>query len=159
VSSARVEAAVADVVCLDAGVWVKALIAEEYSDHALLLVTSVASTSRVVAPSFCWSEVGSVLRKKVRGGEVTDSESAAAWADFQNMPIEYLEGRAIRDRAWALADRFRRPTLYDAAYLACTEVVETGSRAFWTADDELLAALAGERPPYIHHLRDFAGAG
>ncbi len=150
---------VVEVVCLDAGVWVKALVAEDGSDQAIRLVKDATAGSRIVAPAFCWAEVGSVLRKKVRTGEITAGESTEAWADFEAMPVEYIDWPAVRDRTWSLADRFRQPTLYDTAYLACTELVEGPSRAFWTADDALLTALGNRRPSYVRRLSEMTEAG
>lgn len=146
----------AEVVCLDAGVWVKALVAEEGSDRALRLVKDMTARSRLVAPAFCWAEVGSVLRKKARIGEISVEESTEAWADFQTMRVEYIDWAAVRDRTWSLAERFQQPTLYDAAYLACTELVDGPSRAFWTSDDALLKAMGHRRPSYVRHLREVA---
>jgi predicted nucleic acid-binding protein len=149
---------VADVVCLDAGVWIKVLVAEEGSEGAARLVTEVTVGGRVVAPAFCWAEVGSVLRKKVRGGEITVEESIDAWADFQAMPIDYVDEPAVRDRAWSLAERFGQATLYDAAYLAVTELLDGATREFWTADQALFDALLMDRPGYVHHLSEVSAA-
>jgi len=150
---------VADVVCLDAGVWIKALVAEEGSDRAARLVADVTVGGRVVAPAFCWAEVGSVLRQKVRAGEITVEESVEAWADFLAMPIDFLDESAVRDRAWSLAERFAQPTLYDAAYLAVTELPNGATREFWTADQTLFDALLSGRPAYVHHLSELSAAG
>jgi len=111
---------------------------------------------RVVAPAFCWAEVGSVLRKKVRAGEITVEESVEAWADFQAMPIDFLDESAVRDRAWSLAERFAQPTLYDAAYLAVTELPNGATREFWTADQALFDAVRRGRPSYVHHLSELS---
>lgn len=148
----------ADVVCLDAGVWIKALVAEEGSDRAGRLVAEVTGVGRVVAPAFCWAEVGSVLRKKVSRGEITVEESVEAWADFQAMPIDFLDESKVRDRAWSLAERFAQPTLYDAAYLAVTELPAGATREFWTADQAFFDALLGGRPEYVHHLSELSAA-
>ena len=148
----------ADVVCLDAGVWIKALVAEEGSDRAARLVAEVTALGRVVAPAFCWAEVGSVLRKKVRAGEISVEESVEAWADFRAMPIDFLDDSAVRDRAWSLAERFAQPTLYDAAYLAVTELPNGATREFWTADQALFDALLRSRPAYLHHLSEVSSA-
>lgn len=143
-----------DVVCLDAGVWVKALAAEELSAEAAHVLADSIGNGRLVAPAFCWAEVGSVLRKKVRAGELSAQEAASAWTDFQAMPVAFIDTPQLRSRAWDLAERYGQPTLYDAAYLACTELVEGSSRTFWTADDVLLAALKSGRPAYVRHLRE-----
>jgi predicted nucleic acid-binding protein len=106
-----------------------------------------------VAPSLCWAEVGSVLRKKVRNGSLSPVEAADAWADFRTMPITFIDTAQMRSRAWELADRFGQPTLYDTAYLTCTEVPAGRSRTFWTADAALLSSLGEGRPAYVRDLR------
>ena len=143
-----------DVVCLDAGVWVKALVAEELSAEAAHVVADSIGNGSLVEPAFCWAEVGSVLRKRVRARDLSAVEAADAWTDFGAMPITFIDVPELRSRAWDLAERYGQPTLYDAAYLACTEVVEGSSRTFWTADDALLAALGSARPAYVRHLRE-----
>jgi len=147
-------AGVTDVVCLDAGVWIKALAAEELSPQAADVLADSIANGSLVAPAFCWAEVGSVLRKKVRARDLTAREAADAWTDFQAMPIAFIDTPRMRSRAWDLAERFGQPTLCDTAYLACTEVVEGTSRTFWTADEALLAALGSDRPAYVRHLRE-----
>ena len=145
-----------DAVCLDAGVWIKAVTTEELSEEAIGLVAESLRASRLVAPAFCWAEVGSVLRKKVRLHWLTPDEAEEAWADFQAMTVAFLDTAEIRRRAWELATQFRQSTLYDVAYMACTELAEGGSRTFWTANDELIRALDIDRPSYVRHLRERA---
>jgi predicted nucleic acid-binding protein len=149
-----VTAGVTDVVCLDAGVWIKALAAEELSAEAADVVADSIGNGSLVAPAFCWAEVGSVLRKKVRAGDLSAREADDAWTDFLAMPVTFVDTPLLRSRAWNLAERYGQPTLYDAAYLACTEVVEGTSRTFWTADQALLTALGSRRPDYVRHLRE-----
>jgi predicted nucleic acid-binding protein len=145
---------VTDVVCLDAGVWLKALAAEELSAEAAHVLADSIGIGRLVAPAFCWAEVGSVLRTKVRARDLSAEEAAGAWADFRAMPVTFIDTLQLRSRAWELAERYGQPTLYDTAYLACTEVAEGSSRTFWTADDALLATLGSGRPAYGRHLRE-----
>ncbi|MFN2569836.1 MAG: type II toxin-antitoxin system VapC family toxin [Candidatus Dormibacteria bacterium] len=143
-----------EIVCLDAGVWVKALAAEELSDEAASMLASATGAGRLVAPAFCWAEVGSVLLKKARTGQLTAEEAADAWCDFQAMDITFIDTPEMQGRAWQMAVSFQLPTVYDTAYLACTELAEATSRSFWTADDALLRALGERRPAYMHHLRE-----
>lgn len=143
-----------DVVCLDAGVWVKALTAEVLSAEAAQVLVESIQGGTLVAPAFCWAEVGSVLRKKVRIGDLLPEEAANAWSDFLAMPITFIDTAELRSRAWGIAHDCGQATLYDAAYLACTETADGSSRAFWTADDALVSALRSGRPPYVHHLRE-----
>lgn len=150
----KVLAGVTEVICLDAGVWVKALAAEELSARAAQVLADSIGSGILVAPAFCWAEVGSVLRKKVRAQDLSAEEAAEAWTDFQAMPVTFVDTPQLRRRAWELAERYGQPTLCDAAYLACTEVAEGSSRTFWTADDALLAVLESERPAYVRHLSE-----
>jgi predicted nucleic acid-binding protein len=145
---------VTDVVCLDAGVWIKALTAEELSSEAARVLASSIGNGSLVAPAFCWAEVGSVLRKKVRARLLTAEEAAGAWTDFRAMPVTFVDTSQLRNRAWDLAERYGHPTLYDAAYLACTEVVEGSARTFWTADEALIASLGSRRPAYVRRLAE-----
>jgi predicted nucleic acid-binding protein len=70
------------------------------------------------------------------------------------MPITFVDTPRMRSRAWELPERYGQPTLHDTAYLACTEVLEGGSRTFWTADEALLAALGSARAAYVRRLRE-----
>ncbi|MDR0357998.1 MAG: type II toxin-antitoxin system VapC family toxin [bacterium] len=146
----------ADIVCLDAGVWIKAITTEDLTEHAIRLVADSLNGGRLVAPAFCWAEVGSVLLKKVRLHWLTADQASDAWADFQAMTVAFLDTAQIRTRAWELAARFQQATLYDSAYLACVELAEGQSRTYWTADDNLLRALGRDRPSYVRHLRELA---
>lgn len=146
------------VVCFDTGVWVKSLVAEEpleQSEAAARLVLRALAADRIVAPSFAWAEIGSVLRKKVRQGFLAADHAEELWARFNSLPIEFTETPAMRAVAWEIAERYALPTLYDAAFLACMEIVaaEHGTTGvFWTADRELLRALGTRRPPYVRAL-------
>lgn len=142
-----------EVVCFDASVWVKVLVEEEMSDEAAALVEQSVG-GRLVAPAFCWAEVGSIIRKKLRQRQIDAAEATAAWAEFRAMPITFMDTAAIQDRAWMLAGSLGQPTLYDAAYLACVELAEGSSRAFWTADSALIRALGKSRPAYLHELTE-----
>ena len=107
-----------------------------------------------MAPAFCWAEVGSALRKKVRLGRLTTDQAEDAWVDFEAMTVAFVDSTPIRNRAWELAAQFGQSTLYDTAYMACTELVDGRSRTFWTADDAVLRALGNDRPAYVRHLRE-----
>ena len=146
------------VLCLDTGVWVKFLVKEEpveLSDAASRLVRRALAGAQLVAPAFAWAEVGSVLRKKVRQSLLQEDQAGELWSRFLQLPLNYLGGLEVRERAWEIAVSYSLPTLYDAAFLACTEVAvapEGLSREFWTVDTELLHALGAQRPPYVREL-------
>lgn len=144
------------VVCLDSGIWIKFLTEEEpaeLSEAAADLVQQLLNTSRLVAPAFAWAEVGSVLRKKVRQGELPFERAAARWREFSALPITFRDALQLRMRAWDIAERYNLPTLYDAAFLACIEVEPgSASREFWTVDLVLGRSLQPDPPPYLRIL-------
>ena len=146
------------IICLDTAVWIKFLVTEEPAELTNLaseLVRQVLTTARIVAPAFAWAEIGSVLRKKVRHLALTPGDAEALWTSFGALPIEYIEGGALRARAWQIAERYGLPTLYDAAFLACIELApapDVVTREFWTVDKELLRMLQSDRPPYVREL-------
>jgi predicted nucleic acid-binding protein len=141
------------VVCLDTSVYIKYLSPDEQSDAATGRIEAIlAGDERLVAPSWAWAEVGSVLRKKVRQGLLQPDEAESLWTAFLDLPIEFVESPELRRRAWRLTDQHNLPTLYDASFLACTELLPTDSREFWTADDTFVAQLGASRPGYVHRL-------
>jgi predicted nucleic acid-binding protein len=151
------------IICLDTGVWIKFLVAEEplaLSDAANQIVLRSLANDRLVAPNFAWAEVGSVLRKKVRQRLLTPQQASDLWMTFGRLPIEYVDTAEGRRRAWELAERYELPTLYDAAFLVCPETVpaqSVRSREFWTADQALIRALEKEPLSHVHWLGELAG--
>jgi len=147
-----------EVLCLDTTVLVKYLVIEESreeSEAAVQLVGRGLAGGRLVAPAWAWAEVGSVLRKKVRQRLISTEQAAALWSLFARLPVHYLDLPMIRARAWELAARYSLPTLYDAAFLACTELAPApigAVREFWTADETLLRSLGPARPGYVRRL-------
>lgn len=143
--------------CLDTSVLVKVLVPEEGSREANeLLRGAIGSGCRLVAPAFAWAEVGTVLRKKLRAGLITESEATAAWEQFTSLAIEYVQDPKVPEKAWQVSTKFQLPTLYDAAFLAVCERVAEESRVavqFWTADKEMVADLGYSAPPYLRLLQ------
>jgi predicted nucleic acid-binding protein len=144
--------------CLDTSVLIKSLVVEEPREQAAAaadLLLRCLSEGRLVAPAWAWAEVGSVLRKKLRQGLLTAREAGSLWSSFCELPIEFLDSPAMRRRAWELAERYDLPTLYDAAFLACTELASAlpeAGREYWTADDELLRRMEPQRPAYVRRI-------
>ena len=140
------------VLCLDSSVLIPYLSPEDLSDQAeQLVLEAISSSYRIVMPSFAWAEVGSVLRKKVRRGVMTKEESEACFQDFQLLPLEFIEQADVRRKAWAIAAQYDLSTLYDAAFLACSEYFQA---EFWTADQSLINSLR-PCPEYVHSLKSF----
>jgi predicted nucleic acid-binding protein len=145
------------VLCLDTGVIVKFLVPEEpeeFRQAATRLVHRAVTSGRLVAPAFAWAEVGSVLQKKLRQRLLESAHVDLLWRHFSDLPIDFVEMPVMRTRAWNLARSYGLPTLYDAAFLACAEVVASHGPMveFWTADQVLLRQLGPARPPYVREL-------
>ena len=142
--------------CLDTSVVVKVLAPEEGSGEATALLRRIVSGGhRLVAPAFAWAEVGTVLRKKVKAGLLSESEADATWARFLSLAIDYLGDRRIQETAWEIAAKFNLAGVYDAAFLAVSEISAEDRRnavEFWTADRELVRSLGQEPPDYVHLL-------
>jgi predicted nucleic acid-binding protein len=144
------------VLCLDTSVLIKYLAPDEQDATASsLILDAIQEGARLVLPAWAWAEVGSVLRKKIRAGVLQPTEARDLWAFFLQLPLEYVDTPALRTGAWQLAERYGLPTLYDAAFLACAEVVPAAveaAREFWTADGVLLRSLGMPRPGYVREL-------
>ncbi|MFB2935337.1 type II toxin-antitoxin system VapC family toxin [Aerosakkonemataceae cyanobacterium BLCC-F154] len=135
--------------CIDTSVWIPYLLPETLQPQARNLIAPLlTSNERLVAPAFAWTEVGSVLRKKVRLGVITAAEAAGFYDDFCQMPIDYLDSDRIHTKTYEIAEQFSLATLYDAAFLA---VAELESAEFWTADRSLLNTLT-PCPAYVKKL-------
>jgi predicted nucleic acid-binding protein len=143
------------ILCLDTSVWIAYLTPDEQQDGATaLVVDALLEDAILIAPAFGWAEVGSVLLKKVRAGLLDHRQAGSLWGSFLDLPVQTVDTADVRTRAWELAIRFSLPTLYDAAFLACTELgghIES-ARAFWTADRALIRMLGKERPSYVRLL-------
>jgi len=145
---------VAELVTLDSSVLVKLFIHEDGSDAAARLVADrVEANDPIVAPSWAWAEVGSTLARRLRA--LAERDADALWHGFLDLPIVYVDDHAIRDRAWEIARAFDMPTLYDAAFMAVTELAAgPAARTFWTADGELVRRLGPRRPSYVRELSE-----
>lgn len=144
-------------ICLDTSVLIKVLVQEEDSDKATLLLQRIIDRGQlIVLPAFAWAEIGTVLRKKRKKGELAVQEADDLWLEFRRFPgIEYLNDDSIMDLAWKIGRHLDMPTLYDAAFLAVAE--EVGRRTgevceFWTADEKLVNLLNGRRK-YVRFLK------
>ena len=135
-------------ICLDSSVLVKLVLPEEDSHAAeALLSAALGAEVLIVAPDFAWAEVGSAIRRRTRQRLTSVAAGAEAWRAFRALPLSFLPGESLAEAAWAAAERWTLPTLYDAAFLAAGE-----PGGFWTSDARLLEALGGARPEWVHRL-------
>jgi predicted nucleic acid-binding protein len=133
--------------CLDTSIFIKYLCPDEQEEKATELVINALS-ERLVAPSFAWAEIASVLRKKVRSNLLTSKEAEILYQAFCDFDIDYIDSENIRLRAWEIAEKYQLLTLYDSVFLA---VAEKESAQYWTADHVLLKKLI-PKPDYVNGL-------
>jgi predicted nucleic acid-binding protein len=92
----------------------------------------------VAAPELIDLEVTSVLRRQRANGMLDERRARLALQDLVDLPMLRAPHRALLSRCWELRQNL---TVYDAAYVALAEALET---ALLTADARL-ASAAGTR--------------
>jgi predicted nucleic acid-binding protein len=99
---------------LDASVAAKWYVDEEHSDTALQL----AETGPVwIVPDLFFAEIGNVLWKKVRLGEMEEVDAREAVTLLHRLEIKVYEARSLVESALKLALQFQC-TVYDGLYLS-----------------------------------------
>ncbi len=119
---------------IDASVVLKWFIPEEHCEQALRLKDSDA---RLHAPAFLTLEVGNVLSKKRRRGELTAQDTEDIWRAFRRAPIRRHADETLVLAAFDLAQNTKQ-SLYDCLYLALAMQL---NRSFLTADRKFYQAL------------------
>jgi predicted nucleic acid-binding protein len=112
---------------------VKWFLPEELSASARLLL---ASDYQLLAPDLLWAELGNVLWKRQRRGELEPRTALRLLRDFSRLPIEFHAAERWAEAAVDLAMR-QGVTVYDSLYLALA--VGTECRVV-TADRRLFEA-------------------
>lgn len=128
-------------VCVDASFALKLVLDEEYSELAEAMWNAwIEHDVEILAPAHLAFEATSVIRNHVYRGEITPETGRLAFDSLHAQPITLIEAAQLNRRAWELAERFRRPTAYDAYYLAVADLLDC---ELWTADRRLVAAVQG----------------
>ncbi len=139
-------------VCIDASVALKLVLDEEDSDKAQALwVSWVVEDIEAIAPCHLAFEVTSVIRHHVYRREISPEAGQLAFEALQAQGIRLVRPAPLHERAWALAQRFNRPTAYDAYYLALAQLAGC---EVWTADHRLYHAVA-EVLQWVKWLGDY----
>lgn len=126
-------------VCVDASVALKLFLDEEDSDLANALWASWVETDiQIIGPHHLAYEVVSVIRNHVYRDNIDAEAGRLAMEAFQAQEVMLLHPDTLIERAWRLAHRFNRPTVYDAYYLALSELVGCD---LWTSDRRLYHAV------------------
>ncbi|MGE0212843.1 MAG: type II toxin-antitoxin system VapC family toxin [Parvibaculaceae bacterium] len=139
-------------VTIDASVLVKAFVREKDSDKADALF---ASDTVLIAPAHALAEVGDVLYRKLRGGQITEEQLRLAYiglpGSFQPVPLESILQQAIE-----VAIEIEH-SVYDCLYLV---VAQRHDCQLVTADTKFVAKVRQTRfGSRVVNLADFAVAG
>lgn len=119
------------VLVVDASVVIKWFVPEIHSDAARRLLAT--DHHQYLSPDLLFPEVGNVIWKKVRRGELTADEGHRLAADISRIAVETVPTRGLMIDAHALAITTGL-TVYDAMYLALAVRLKT---ELVTADDRL----------------------
>jgi predicted nucleic acid-binding protein len=101
---------------LDASALVEYLADGEHAEQVRARV--LARETSMWAPHLVDAEVGHVLRRAVRAGEVSARTAHAALEDLADLPLRRAAHVGLLERAWALRQNV---TFYDGLYVALAE--------------------------------------
>lgn len=128
-------------VVVDSSILIATVLNEHFSLRARELVKQWQMTGvQAAAPALIRYEIVSVIRKSIYRGVIAPDEGLAARDVLLSYDVQTLMDDDLLRRAYDLATRYNRPTVYDAQYLA---VAERLGCDFWTADERLFNALRG----------------
>lgn len=140
--------------CIDANVFVKAVIEEDLSEKAeALMLDALNMEIRLIAPHFSYAETNGAVRKKVYSGEITVNLGDMAFEKLKQFPIQMLSTYHLLDQAWEIAKQFRLRWLYDSFYVA---IAKERDCLFWTADMELYNSVKNDLI-FVKSLEDYTG--
>ncbi len=135
---------------VDASVVIKWLLPEMHAAPARRVLTKGIE---LLAPDLLWAELGNVLWKRVRAGEITANDARDLLQDFKRFPIIATSSVVLVDLALSIATRFNI-VVYDGLYLALA--ISQHCRIV-TADRRLYNSLkGGPLEPAILWVEDFA---
>lgn len=119
---------------VDASVAVKWFLPEAHSENASRVLTSGRT---LLAPDLIYPEVGSVLWKRTRAGDITAEEAGAVLRALAGLGLTIYPAWPLVLSACELAARTGR-SVYDSLYLA---LAVQESAVMVTADERLVNAL------------------
>jgi len=133
---------------IDASIILKWFVPENYSEQALRLKHAGAQFH---APAFLTLEVGNVLSKKRRRGELAMQDAEDVWQAIRLAPIRRHADETLVLAAFDLA-HVTKQSLYDSLYLALAMKLDL---AFLTADGKFYHALQySHYAKWLHWIED-----
>lgn len=128
---------------VDANVVAKWFVPEPLSDEAVHLLDD---EHELASPDLLWPEVGNVVWKKSRAGQITPQEASRIVAALDTCPLTAFPSRLVLGGALEIAFGTGR-SVYDSVYLALAVALEC---PLATADERLANALLGS--PLARHV-------
>ena len=120
---------------VDANVVAKWFVPERLSDVAARLLDD---GNELASPDLLWPEIGNVLWKKARAGEITAREANRILQALDQCPVTVFPSRLVLDGALEIALGTGR-SVYDSIYVALAVALDC---QLATADERLANALA-----------------
>ena len=131
---------------VDANVVAKWFVPESLSEEAVRLLDE---RHELASPDLLWPELGNVLWKKARAGQLTAQETARILRALDQFPVTVFPSRLVLEGAVEIALGTGR-SVYDSVYVALAVALEC---QLVTADERLVNALAaGPLAPHVHWL-------
>jgi predicted nucleic acid-binding protein len=128
---------------VDASVVAKWFVPERLSEEAVRLLDD---GHELASPDLLWPELGSVLSKKARAGQLTRKEAARIVQALDLFPLTVFPSRLVLEAALEIALGTGR-SVYDSVYVALAVALEC---PLVTADERLVNALAtGSLASYV----------
>ena len=138
---------------VDASVAIKWFLPEIHSEAALRLRSS---RDRLHVPARMTLELGNVLAKRIRRGELTRAEGDVVLKELKQLPLQRHADERLFPAAYRLALDTQR-SLYDCLYLALAEAVDgmmvTADRKFYSS---LTGGSYGRRVLWVEDLPQLA---
>ena len=139
-------------VVVDANVFVKWFVEEEYTREALLLRGDhMNGCIRIAAPVYALLEVADALRKYVARAVIETSDALEALDALVDFDIEFIhiEEKLARDALkYSLNSHI---TVYDSYYIATARALNA---YFYTADEKLLNRIQAHEK-IAHHIKNY----
>jgi predicted nucleic acid-binding protein len=121
---------------VDASVAIKWLLPEIHSEDAERLLDEGVELS---APDLIRAEVGNIVWKRWRRGEIPLEKARLALQVFRGYSLDILSSETLLDEAWDIAQSLNR-SFYDSLYLALAVYQDS---PMVTADRRLYNAIQG----------------